>query len=788
MTDSLEAGVTLGIALLALSSLVLAYTPRWVVLHPKWVLVALVLTTIWSLSVLFEPDPVGLGLRIDPSSEPLLARGDPAADLYRGAVRDFGHDEVFSVALVCEEVFTVDCLSTLDRISSRLARLDGVRSISSLVDATSLRWVEVDDWIEIRPFINEVPQDEPTLGELRSRALADVVYKHTLVSANADAAALNVAFQKMDDAFFLASGLDASITEIMREEILPSQTFHVAGRPHVKVHVYRGIVRDLLLLIPLAILVMSAGLWLFVRNIWGVLLPLGTALTANLWTFGAMAASGEQLTLLTGLLGPLLLAMGSVYGVHVVTRYEEQVAFSASSIEAATRALEEVRLPALIAGLTTLIGFAALLITDVPAVFQLGLFAMLGIASSTFLALIGIPAVLAMLPFPGRREGSENNPDSVDSGALDRLLAALAGGVARFSGPAIGAWILLGLASLIALPHTEVDTDYLSYFAEDDPLRQDFDAINRFLAGVVPIYVVIDGQGGGSFREPALAKAVAALEARLAGLQAVSRTLSSNDMLGQLNRAFQGDDPKEERVPDTRAAITELLFMLPKDDLSPFLTVDHGRANVIARTGVVGSSAVLELERQMQEVLDESPLPQGAQARLTGNAILLAHSADAITRSQPRSVGIAALAIFLLISIALRSPRMGAVAMIPNLVPVLIFFGLLGAGLAPLSLPVSLIGCMALGIAIDDSVHFLVRYRRERQRGADPVEAAERCSRRVGRPIAITSVMLCLGFLVVTGSRFATLQEFGLLSALTMGVCLATDLILLPAVLIRLRA
>jgi len=112
----------------------------------------------------------------------------------------------------------------------------------------------------------------------------------------------------------------------------------------------------------------------------------------------------------------------------------------------------------------------------------------------------------------------------------------------------------------------------------------------------------------------------------------------------------------------------------------------------------------------------------------------------------------------------------------------------LGVGLAPLSLPVSLIGCMALGIAIDDSVHFLVRYRRERERGSTPEDAVLLCNRHVGRPIAITSAMLCLGFLVVTGSRFATLQEFGFLSALTMGVCLATDLILLPAVLIRLRA
>jgi predicted RND superfamily exporter protein len=412
---------------------------------------------------------------------------------------------------------------------------------------------------------------------------------------------------------------------------------------------------------------------------------------------------------------------------------------------------------------------------------------MLGIAASTFLALVGIPAVLGLLPLPGRQQGKDRAPDAARHGILDRALVSLAGSVARRSRLAIGVWIVLGAGSLAALPSIEVDTDYLSYFAIDDPLRQDFEAINRLLAGVVPIYVVIDGRGAGSFREPELAKAVDELESRLSALPAVSRTLSFNDMLGRLNRAFHGDDPEEERVPDTRGAITELLFMLPKDELSSFLTVDHSRANVIVRTGAVGSSALIELERQLQAVLDTNPLPLGAQARITGNAILLAHSADAITRAQPRSVGIAAVAIFVLISIALRSPRLGAVAMIPNLVPVLIFFGLLGIGLAPLSLPVSLIGSMALGIAIDDSVHFLVRYQRERRRGAGPPEAALACSRHVGRPIAITSVMLCLGFLVVTGSRFATLQEFGLLSALTMGVCLATDLILLPAVLMRLR-
>ncbi|HIG01396.1 MAG TPA: hypothetical protein EYQ66_08855 [Myxococcales bacterium] len=779
--------VVSGIVLGSLASLVLAYRPQWVVLHPRGILMLVAVLTVLAGQALLDLNPPGLRIRIDPSSESLLALGDPVAELYREAVRDFGHDEIYAVALECPEVFHTDCLSSLERVSNRVAHLEGVRSVSSLVDATSLRWVESEEWIEIKPFIESVPEDRAILRELRHRALNDVVYRRTLVAEDAKAAALNIGFQEMDDAFFLASGLDDSITGILAGEVEPQQSYHVAGRPHTKVHVYNGIVRDLWLLIPLAIVLMGIVLWAFFRTLRGVVLPLGTALAANIWTFGAMAELGESLTLLSGMLGPLLLAIGSVYGVHVVARYDEEAREAPNPARAALVSLEQVRLPALIASLTTVIGFAALLITDVPAVFQLGLFAMLGIVASTLIALVGIPAALAIFPLPVYGPGVKGQGGQGPSGGLDVGLAKLARLVGRHSALALGVWVALGLGAVALLPHIEVDTDYLSYFAPDDPLRQDFEAVNRLLAGVVPIYVVIDGDGPGSFRDPDLVRAVDALEDRLSVVPGVSRTLSFNDMLGRLNRAFHADEPEAERVPDSRAAITELLFMLPKDDLTPFLTVDHSRANVIVRTGAVGSSAILELERKLQEVLDSHPLPRGAQARITGNAILLAHSADAITRAQPRSVGLAAVAIFGLITLALRSPGLGFVAMIPNLVPVLLFFGLLGAGLAPLSLPVSLIGSMALGIAIDDSAHFLVRYTRERRRGGDPIEAAMLCSRHVGRPIVITSVMLCLGFLVVTASRFATLQEFGFLSALTMGVCLATDLILLPAVLTRFR-
>jgi len=141
-----------------------------------------------------------------------------------------------------------------------------------------------------------------------------------------------------------------------------------------------------------------------------------------------------------------------------------------------------------------------------------------------------------------------------------------------------------------------------------------------------------------------------------------------------------------------------------------------------------------------------------------------------------------------LISLGLRSLRLGAVAMLPNLLPVLAFFGLLGLGVAPLSLPTSLIGCIALGVAIDDTVHYLVRYRSERLAGAGPEQAALQTTRSVGRPIVVTSLMVVVGFLVVALSDFATLREFGSLTAITMGLCLLADLVLLPAFLIRTRS
>lgn len=785
----------IGVVLLAMAAClgVAAFRPTWIVRYPVLVLVLLLGVSIAAAGALVRSHPPGIDLRIDPSTEPLLPAEDPAQELYRQAVADFGDDEVYVVALECDEVFTVSCLSTIEQITHRVARMEGVRSVSSLLDVTSFRYEAESDWVVIQPFIEEVPHEAEKLDRLRERALNDPVYRRTLVSDDSRAAAINIRFRRMTDAEFIADDFDGRIRELVEEEVGDDIRFYIAGRPHIKVHVYHGMLHDLALLIPLSIAVMAIILWIFTGGRRGVVIPLATASMANLWTFGAMAALDFALNLLTGLLAPMLLALGSVYGVHVLSRYEEEAERSADPQTAVLRCLEHVIVPVVIAGFTTVMGFGALLITDVPAVFELGAFSMFGVASATLIVATGVPALLVLLPLralprtaSAGASGFRRLAVSIDQG-LTRILTRVGHWVTQWSGAilVVAAFILAG--AVIAIPHIEIDTDYLSYFDEEEPLRLDFEAVNRLLAGAIPLYVVVDGSGPGTFREPEVLSAVASLQERFDEVEGVSRTLSFLDTLRVLNRAFHADDPEQERIPETRGGVTELFFMIPKTQMQRFATVNHGKANIVVRTGEVGSAAITRLNEDLDAVIARTPLPQGVEARVTGNSILLARSADGIAKSQPQSVALAAVTIFLVIALGLRSPRLGALAMIPNLVPVVVFFGLLGLGAAPLSLPTSLIGCVALGIAIDDTVHYLVRYRAERQSGASPESAVVRCSQFIGRPIAVTSVVLVCGFLVVALSDFATLREFGVLSATTMGICLVNDLVLLPALLLRFR-
>jgi predicted RND superfamily exporter protein len=764
-----------------------AWRPALVTEHPWVVLAATALVTIAACVPLVALDPLRLAIEIDPSTEPLLPIDDPARESYQRAVKDFGDDEVYVVAMETESgVFRREALERLRRVNDAIARLPEVRRVQSLADVVAFHWVPEEEWIDVGRFLDEIPEDPARLDALKARALEDPLYRRSLVSADGRTAAINVTFDKMTDREFIDSRLDARIGEVLDAEAAPGVRFHVAGRPHVKDAVYHWMLRDLRLLIPASFALFAVLLFVVFGTRRGVVLPIAMTLLATVWTFGAIAFLGRPLSLLTVLLPPTLITMGTVYGIHALSRYEEEARATADPKEAALRCLEHLRVPVLVSGFTTIAGWLALMNTNIPAVLEVGAFASLGIAALTLLTLTAFHAVLALAPIRAAGTGA-HGPSERIAERMDRALAAIADFTRTRPTPIIAAFALAVAAAASLIPRIEIDTDYLSFFSADAPIRRDFETVDRLLAGAVPLYVTLQGGGTGAFRAPEALRAIERLQTEAEKIPGVSRTHSLADVIRVLNRATEKDDPAQERIPDTQPAVADLVFLAPKQDISRYANANQSRANVVVRTGAVGTKEVRRVDAALHAAVRAAALPEGIVAEVTGNPILLAHSADGIASGQPQSVAIATLTCLVIATIGIRSLRIGFVAMTPNVIPVMLFFGMLGAGVAPLSLPTSLIGCVALGITVDDTVHYLARYRDERAAGRDPETANRICQRMVGRANVVTSFTLIAGFLVIALSSFATLREFGLLSAATMAMCLAGDLFLLPAILHRFR-
>jgi predicted RND superfamily exporter protein len=750
----------------------------------RWAAVPAVLgVSIAAASALYNPSTSEWRIALDPSEEPMLPSDDPGLAAYHNAVANFGDDDLFVIAMQTDDIFTHDNLATLRAAGDRIRRVVGVRSVESIVDTAVPSYDEERDLFAVGNFVEEIPSAPDALARLRIDALEHPLFSKSLLGPQGRTAAINVAMRSLSDQEYVRAGINEQIRAILDEYESENRRFFVTGRQHIKAAAYHIMVHDMLLLIPVALFVGALVAWAATGSSLTGLVPVGASTLAMLWVFGYLALTGASLNIITLVLGPVLLCVGSVYGVHVIAQFQRTT--PAVGRHAVTLCVERTRAPVVLAGVTTIIGFAALATSATPAIRELAALAVLGIAAVTTISLAALPAAVSFAP-AALRTGGE--PGSGLPAMIDQVIQLCRRLALVHSRATIGLWLALGLTAAAALPSITVDTDYLSFFDRSSRIRTDFTTIGETLVGPVPIYVSVHTANPGAMREPENLHALSRLQDLIDRIPSVAATLSAVDLVKQTNRALEYDDPKAAVIPESKGKVADVFFLIPKARMRPFANANQSSANIIVRTSGSGSAAIRQLETELLQAIDDAGLPGGLRAEVTGSSILMNHTADDIASDQFTAVGAATFAIFVLVTLAMRSLKLGALAMVPNIVPVLIFFGLLGAGLGALSLPTSLLGCIALGIAVDDTAHFLVGYHRLRTAGFDCAAAAAQCIETLGRPIVVTSLMLIAGFLVLGLSGFATLRELGRLGALTMFICMCADLTLLPALLVRARA
>jgi len=735
--------------------------------HPRLVLAGFVAVTL-ALGV------AAPFTRWDASPELLTLEGSPELAAYRDYLESFGSDELLVIAFEHPDLLGPGGLATVRALTDALFEVDGVEDVSSLDTAYDVGFGPFGPFAA--PLVPDDLAEAPPADALLARIQALPIARDGLVDASGHTAAVVVKPR--------ASSLDGEARRTQRrmlegvEEVLSRTAFsqlrfHLAGSPVFNRELERLNTRDNALFTPVAVVLVAVLLSFALRRVSLVGLAMACVGGTVAWVRGAMTWLDVPLNTTTSLLPPLLMVLAVCVVLHVLARYQRERANGASAAAAVDEIEGHVFVPALLTALTTAIGFVSLVVSPIPSVRTFGLFSALGAAAAFALGGIAVPAALRLYQPAGRAEG----PDRVAG-----VLARVAGFSDRWAGSILVATILLVALGLTLLPRLRVSTHDGEFFPTDHPLNLAYDFIEERLGGITPLEVIFESDTAGGLREPGALAAMAHVQDFLEAEPETLRGVSIVDWLDQARAALEGPDATGPFDAEGLERAAFVLEAVASEDLPYWVRDDWREARVSTRSVGLDSeqndALLARVEATVASALRNVP---GVHATVTGLVPVFARMEEALLQSQVSSFVTAALSIFFVFAIQLRSIGWALVAMVPNLVPVVLTLAWMALVGIPLDVVTVMIASITLGVVVDDTIHLLHGFQRARGEGFAPGAAMGESLARTGHALVYAALVLSLGFATLSLSAFRPTARFGQLTAVTIAVSLAAELLLLPA-------
>ena len=766
--------------------------PAKVVVHnPKTIIAATLALTVICLAVIIIR---GIGFNGSPET---LARKDETYRFYNETRSVFGDDRVIIVAITTSDVFTRQFLERLNRLTLKLAAVPGVDQAMSLTNLKAIR--REPDGISvgrlIDPYrINKASEQE--LGKLKQEITNDPLYVRHYVSQDGRTTSVDVFLKTLDEAETRATAEQIereAKSEVDGDEII------LTGVPVVDARGIRSMLRDTILLSPIAALLCFLVFLSAFRSFWGAVLPMCALIIGLIWTVGLMCGLGRQITLATLSLPTTLMAVGSSYIFHVLNQY--RVSMSALAAHHDERDEQQAWLdglkfisPAVVLSATaTMAGFGALASSTVPTARDMGIFEALGVLALLFLTVCFIPAALSLLPRHALGTSDQRDYAVILNGLLVNITALV------LFKRRIVLFVTLMVTAIIGVGvlYLRVDTNYLHIFPRNSETVRDAEKLHQRLAGAASVQLIVSGSKG-SIGDPEFLRAAARLEAFALQQPGVDAGVSVVDIVKRIDEVLRGVAPGvDDAVPSDSKRLSMILddYLFQDPSFTRLVTADGSRMTIVLRVNLFSSTELKKLTQNI-DAWSAANLPSGITQRATGSIILLNDASDAVATSQATSLGIALITIYLMMVVLFRSLATGMLALIPNLLPIVCYFGCLGWSGTPLDITSSLVASAVLGLAVDNAVHMIRRYRQcvaerreqgehsdERLSSTDEGWAMWLTMLRTGKPMVLANLMLIAAFLVFVLSSFVPVRIAGLLWATGIAACLAADLVFLPVLM-----
>ncbi|MDX9786997.1 MAG: MMPL family transporter [Desulfobacterales bacterium] len=737
--------------------------------YPKWFLIASILVALFFMA--FIPS-----VKTVDNIDYFVLEQHPDTLFYNHIKSVFGNDEFFIVAFENDAVFSTQCLTAIKNITEKIESLEEVEEVISLANVEDI--VGGADYFETGKFFEEIPEDASELAVLGNRATGNPLYVKNLISTDGRSAAIIVRpHDRPQD-----EGLRKRLVEKTEAILKPYETeigrFYLSGGTITNLRLSQYLKKDMAIFMPATYLLITLAIWMFYRKVVLTLLAVLNISVCVGATFGLMGLTGVTENNITSIVIPLVMSLALCDTVHIFSHLDITLLDRfQNEKEALAHILNRVGLPCFLTTLTTAVGFFSLAVSEIQPIKEFAWIASAGMVFEFMFSFFFLPPLLLL--FHPRRIYSAHEEGTRMTAFLKMLHAILV---------KYNRWVLLFSAvivigAIVMIPRVRVETNLIEFFKEKSPVRVALDFIEKRLAGIETMDISFKADDPDAFKYPANLLVIEKVQRYVDGLKGVDKSLSFVDFMKDMNQSFHSENPDFYRIPESLELVSQYLLLYDSEDISDYVNSSYDHARLTLRLSVHSSSAQKQLMKKISDFINETD-KHGIDIRITGSTVNFIHIIEALVSSQVSSLGLATLVISVIMLIVFRSVSLAALSLVPNLFPILLNFGIMGATGIALDTGTAIIAAVALGIAVDDTIHFLSEYQRKRAQGIALPAALEDTIMQKGHAIIASSLILSLGFGVLVLSSFAPIVNFGMLCAIIMVTAMIGDIIVLPAIIL----
>lgn len=721
----------------------------------------------------------------------LLPDDDEINLAYNDFLEKFGEEgNLIVLAVKDSTLFTPEKFQAWNELSRNLQKYSEIDQVISLENLTKLEKFKDPNRFEMVPFLDEKNPDSASVANYREQLFESLPFYKGLVY-NGNSQTVQTALYLKDDIVnskerkvFVIDKLQPLIENFEEENNL---NVYVSGMPYIRTLNSQNIIDEIGLFIAGALLVTSLIFFFFFRSVRATTIAMVTVIIGVMWAFGIIGLLHYEITVLTALIPPLIIVIGIPNCIFLINKYQQEIQNHGNQARSLQRVISKVGNATLLTNLTTALGFATFILTDSTLLIEFGIVASLNIIAIFLLSLVIIPIIYSYMSSPKDKHLKHLNKRWI--GGFTDWMEKM---VKHHRITIYISSVILLAASIIGIYNIKISGSLLEDMPQDAAFFQDIKFFEEEFNGVMPLEILIDTKQEKGALKLSTLKRMESLEEIISDIPELSDPLSVVRLAKYSKQAYYNNNPKYYQLPTSQEQNFIAPYLKGFDSDGDLLTAYVDSTGRYARMTTfmkdIGTDEMERIETNLRPQIQKIFPEERYNVTLTGKALIFQKGTAYLVKNLIISLSLAIFLIALLMAAMFRSFRMILVSLVPNLLPLVVTAGMMGFLGVPIKPSTILVFSIAFGISVDDTIHFLAKYRQELKMNNWKIKKSVYAAlRETGVSMFYTSIVLFFGFSVFMISSFGGTVALGGLVSATLLFAMLSNLLLLPSLLLTLE-